>query len=97
MSISRVHISDQTFVLAAGQDIPALKAQIVAASRPGGGFVDFTSVSRGLISVLISPHLPVRFETVEQSDEQPADGGPPLSVESIPDFDVDYFAEQFGP
>lgn len=96
MLISRVHINDQAFVLTAGQDIPALKARIVAALRPGGGFVDFTSVTRGLISVLITPHLPIRFETIEHDDHQDQEGELFLGAEGIPDFDIDSFSEQFG-
>ena len=58
-------------VLAEGEDVDALKAKIVTACQGGkAAFVDFESVGRGLISVLMTPNLPVRFETIERSEEQ---------------------------
>jgi hypothetical protein len=71
MIINKVHVDGQTFILAADQNVAALKQEIVAAL--GGGrsaFVDFATVGLGLISVLITPHLPIRFETIERTEEQ---------------------------
>jgi hypothetical protein len=70
MKTSKSHIDGQMFILEPGEDIVELKRQIVEAARNGADFVDFQTIGRGTISVLITPNLPVRFEVVEESAEQ---------------------------
>ena len=97
MKINKVHVDGQTFILAAGEDVPALKEQIVAACTNGrSAFVDFESVGLGLISVLITPNLPVRFETIERSEEQMQEWETyPPAVRDEQSADIDRFLEHY--
>jgi hypothetical protein len=70
MKTSKSHIDGQMFILQPGEDVVELKRKIVEAARHGADFVDFVTIGRGTISVLITPNLPVRFEVVEESAEQ---------------------------
>ena len=42
----------------------------MAAAREGAAFVDFRTVGHGVISLLVTASIPVRFETVERSPAQ---------------------------
>jgi hypothetical protein len=95
MKINKVHVDGQTFVLAADEDVAGLKAQIISACQGGkSAFVDFESVGRGLISVLITPNLPVRFETFERSEEQMREWeSAPPSVSDEQNMDLDAYLD----
>lgn len=70
MQIIRARVDGQLFILNTGTDVAALKALIVTAVREGADFVDFDTIGRELVSVLITPTIPVRFEILERSQEQ---------------------------
>jgi hypothetical protein len=70
MKTSKSHIDGQMFLLEPGEDVVEIKRQIVEAARNGADFVDFVTIGRGTISVLITPNLPVRFEVVEEAPEK---------------------------
>lgn len=98
MHIHKVHIDGQTFILTAGQDVSALKVGILAALKTGAGFVEFETVGRGIVAVLVTPNLPVRFETIERTEEQVTawEEHPPI-IEDSQNFDIDNFYDQFSP
>lgn len=54
------------------ESLVALKEALVASLRDGPGFVDFRSLDRGIVSVLVSTSAAVRFETVDREEQ---DGG----------------------
>jgi len=70
MKIVHARVDGQTFVLAKQVDVPELKKRILDAVRAGADFVDFETIGGRSLSVLISPAIPVRFEIVEQTEEQ---------------------------
>jgi len=70
MMINRVRFDGQTFLLDPTVDVGAAKRAIVAAARRGAGFVDFRTVGHGVISLLVTPNIPVRFEVTERSKEE---------------------------
>lgn len=70
MHVTRVRFDGQTFLLDPAQDVAAAKEAVVMAARQGAGFVDFRTVGHGVISLLVTPSIPVRFETVERSPAQ---------------------------
>ena len=69
MLITKLRIDGQEFHLPPEADVPALKEQIIQAVAVRPTFVTFRPVGHGEISVLVTPHLPVRFEIEEVSDE----------------------------
>jgi hypothetical protein len=89
MKLQKVRVDGSEFFLDAEQDVSELKAIIVEGVRAGGAFVEFMTVGRGPIAVLVSPGIPVRFEVVERSEIE-VDGWltdpPPF------DIDLDHFA-----
>ena len=70
MHVVKVRFDGQTFLLDPNQDVDITKRAIVAASREGSDFVDFQTVGHGTISLLVTPNLPVRFETIERTAEE---------------------------
>jgi hypothetical protein len=70
MQIVKARVDGQMFILAAGHDIAVLKTSIVTAARDGADFVEFDTVGHGLVSVLITSTIPVRFETIDRTEEQ---------------------------
>ena len=70
MQVTKVRIDGQFFILDDTQQVDALKDEIVQAVRAGGDFVDFSTIGRGLVSVLVSNTLAVRFQTIELTRAQ---------------------------
>jgi hypothetical protein len=70
MLINKLRIDSQVFYLSPDEDIAALKQQILDAARGVADFVVFTPVGHGLVSVLVTPHTPVRFEEQERSEDE---------------------------
>ena len=90
MKISKVRFDDQTFLLDPSQDIAETKRAIVTAVREGADFVDFVTIGHGTISLLVTPNLPVRFETIERTEEEVERleaEPPPLDQPPFIDFD----------
>jgi hypothetical protein len=85
-----MRLDDQFFFLTEDIDQIQLEHDIIAAVRAGGDFVRFDTLGHGHVSVLITAHFPVRFETVERSEDEVAAweaAPPPLDV------DPDYYFE----
>lgn len=70
MRIIKARVDGQMFILSPGTDVAALKSQVVAAARGGADFLDFGTVGHGVVSVLITSMIPVRFEVLDRSQEQ---------------------------
>ena len=87
MLIHKLRIDSQMFYLEPGEDIAALKQQILTAARGQAQFVIFTPVGHGRVSVLMTPHTPVRFEEEDRSEAEIAhwEEDPPAS-----DFGFEY-------
>jgi hypothetical protein len=69
MQVIKLRIDGQVYFLPAETDLLALRAEIVTAVRSGADFVEFETHGHGQVAVLMTPHLPVRFEAVERSAE----------------------------
>ena len=85
MQLAKVRVDGAEFFLSADQSAAQLQVLIVAAVRAGGDFVTFNTVGRGPIQVLCTPGIPVRFETVDRTDEEVGDW-----QSDPPSFDIDY-------
>lgn len=68
--LTKVRFDGQTFLLDPAQDVEVAKRAIVTAAREGSDFVDFQTIGHGTISLLVTPHLPVRFEVIERTPEE---------------------------
>lgn len=90
MLIHKLRIDSQMFYLEPAEDIAELKEQILMAARGQAQFVVFTPVGHGRVSVLMTPHTPVRFEEEDHTEAEIAswEEDPPAS-----DFGFDYGIE----
>jgi hypothetical protein len=89
MRVTKLRIDGQVFFLSQDVDVPALQQQILAAVRVEAAFVTFRPVGRGVVSALVTQHLPVSFEVEEVHDE-----GVPLSAADQPPADLgEYFQD----
>ncbi|MFE4726172.1 hypothetical protein [Microbacterium sp. NPDC056736] len=70
MEVVRARVDGQMFILDPEQDVAELQRLIIEAVQQGAGFVDFQTVGRSGISVMITPYIGVRFETIERTPEQ---------------------------
>jgi hypothetical protein len=83
--ISKLRVDGQMFILEPGQDVAGLEEEILEAVRGGAGFVRFGTVGRGLVSVLVTPKIGVRFESLERTEQEIAEmelDPPPIDVDS---------------
>jgi hypothetical protein len=64
----RLTINDDWFYLSGGYNIAALKGALAAAVHSGGGFVDIITSMRSQVSLLITTHTNVKFETILSQD-----------------------------
>lgn len=83
-----LRIDGQVFLLSDGTDIPALKQDILAAVQAGAAFVNFDTHGNESVSVLMTPNIPVQFESMESEDEV-VDW-----VETSPSFDLETYSLQ---
>lgn len=88
MQCYRLTINNDWFYLSGEYNISALKAALAAAVHSGGGFVDiFTSV-RSQVSLLITTHSSVKFETIFSDD-------PTDVIETEPASDPSYIDDDY--
>ena len=88
MQSYRLTINDDWFYLSGDYNILALKAALAAAVHNGGGFVDIFSTVSSQISLLITIHSIVKFETIFASDL-------PDVIESTPTFGLSYIDDDY--
>lgn len=88
MKIIKLRIDGQQFYLDQNYDVDDLKQRLLASARGVAEFIDFEPVGHGVVSVLMTPHTPVRFEVEERSEDQLADWSihPPVSDVSSEQF-----------
>jgi len=73
MNITKLQIDGQAFYLDEAQDVDVLQSQIVEAASTSAAFVHFGTIAHGRVSVLVTPHLGVRFEVQERTEEEVAE------------------------
>jgi hypothetical protein len=78
--VKHLQVDGQSFYLEQDEDIDALEALIVDSVKSGPRFVKFRAAGYGLVSVLMTPRIGVRFETREIDDDEVArwDDDPPV-------------------
>lgn len=70
VKVNKVRVDGQMFILDPDQDVEQLQREILDAIRAGGKFVNFNTVGRATISVLITAGIAVRFEVIDTPDGQ---------------------------
>jgi hypothetical protein len=70
MKVTTLRIDGQEFPLPPDADGPALQRRVLDAVRGEAAFVTFLPIGHGEISVLVTPHVAIRFEVEDHSDEQ---------------------------
>ena len=88
MQSYKLTINDDWFYLSGDYNIPALKAALTAAVLNGGGFVDIFSSLRSQISLLITSHSIVKFETISTQSL-------PDVIDSTPAFGLSYIDDDY--
>lgn len=72
MKVAKIRIGGRMFILDQGQDLDALRRDIVAAAASGADFVHFETAGHISVSALVTPYLPVRISEFESNAEQSA-------------------------
>ena len=70
MKVNKVRVDGQMFILDPDQNVQDLQDRIINAVRQGAGFVQFETIGRATIAVLVTPGVAVRFEVLERTEEQ---------------------------
>lgn len=70
MKVIKLRIDGQAFFLPAEVDLAALREQILAAVAGPAAFVSFHPVGYGEVTVLVTAHVPIRFEVEEHADSE---------------------------
>jgi hypothetical protein len=70
MLINKLRIDSQMFYLEPDEDIEALKRRILETARGVADFIVFRPIGLGKVSVLMTPHTPVRFEEQEHTQDE---------------------------
>jgi hypothetical protein len=70
MLMKHLQIDGQSFYLESDEDTDALEALIVDSVKDGPHFIRFSAAGYGLVSVLVTPHIGVRFDTREIDDDE---------------------------
>lgn len=79
MQVTHLQIDGQSFFLEPDENVEALEALILDAVASGPHFLKFRAAGHGLVSVLITPRIGVRFEIREVDEAAVAnwDSAPP--------------------
>lgn len=79
MLVNHLQIDGQSFYLEPDEDVQSLQDLILKAVSDGPGYVRFRAAGYGVVTVLITPRIGVRFESKEIDDQQIAkwDDEPP--------------------
>lgn len=87
MQSYRLTINGDWFYLSPDYDIAGLKAALAEAVHSGGGFVDVVNSIRSEISLLVTAHSIVKFETIRTEDLPSVTDSAPLTGQSYMDDD----------
>ena len=85
MRVVHLQIDGQSFFLEPDEDVNALEALILDAVREGPSFLKFRAAGYGVVSVLVTPRIGVRFDTREVGEDEVADWS-----SHPPDIDVQF-------
>lgn len=69
-----INVNGVEYRLAQGRDVDEVKRASVAAVRANGDLVDVVVVGNRLVSILMSPGVPITFESIEVDDDPRDDG-----------------------
>jgi hypothetical protein len=86
MFVKHLQIDGQSFYLEPDEDIDALETLIVEAVKAAPRFVRFRAAGYGLVSVLMTRRIGVRFETREIDDDEVAgwhDAPPVIDIHDL--------------
>lgn len=70
MKVIQLRIDGQEFFLPAQVDLEGLQQQLLEAVTGPPAFVSFQPTGHGEVTVLITPHVPIRFEVQERSESE---------------------------
>jgi hypothetical protein len=70
VKVIKLRIDGQMFFLPAEVDLPGLQEQILTAVAGSAAFVSFRPIGYGEVTVLVTAHVPVRFEVEEHSEAE---------------------------
>jgi hypothetical protein len=83
-----MNVDGTSYPLAQGQEIDTIEAAVVQAARDGADLVTVTLYGNRALDIVVTPGVPITFETEEVPDEARDDGD--LSVPfDVPEFDYD--------
>jgi hypothetical protein len=85
MQVVHLQIDGQSFFLEPDEDVDALEALILSAVLEGPSFIKFRAAGYGIVSVLVTPRIGVRFDTREVGEDEVADWS-----SHPPDIDVQF-------
>lgn len=83
-----MNVDGTSYALAQGQDTAAIKEEVVRAARDGAGLVTVTLYGNRALDVVVTPGVPITFETEEVRAEIRNDGDLHTPFEA-PRFDYD--------
>jgi hypothetical protein len=83
-----MNIDGTSYALAQGQEIDTIEASVVQAARDGADLVTVTLYGNRALDVVVTPGVPITFETAEVPDEARDDGDLTVPFE-VPEFDYD--------
>ena len=69
---ARIRVDAREYLLPAGHDVEAMKTEVTALVRAGGGFVEIARTPDRGVSVLVSPGMSLSIEVTHVDDEPAA-------------------------
>jgi hypothetical protein len=90
MLITTLHIDDQTFFLEPDEHVESLKRRILDMVRGAAGFLVFSPIGHGVVSVMMTPTTQVRLEEHHRTEDELQDWQeePEHIQPSFDDFDA---------
>jgi hypothetical protein len=70
MKVVKLRIDGQMFFLPTDVDLPELQQQILAAVSGPPAFITFRPVGYHEVTVLVTAHVPIRFEVEEHAESE---------------------------
>jgi hypothetical protein len=74
MKRTTVRIAGAPYLLAQGQDLDDIRQAVVAAARSGADLVRVTVVGNREVEILVTPGVPLTFESEEVPEDAADDG-----------------------
>jgi hypothetical protein len=80
-----MQIDRKTYALAQGQDTDAIEQKVVEAARDGADMVTVTLVGNRELDILVSPGVPITFESEDVAEDDRDDGDLAAPFDSLDD------------